>query len=287
LICLALVALGVSACGAGDAPAERGILDRFEPDPRHAERDRSKMQDDGCLVKTDDTRVRACVYGKRDSQKTVVLFGDSLAMAYFPAIEELANRRGWRLVGITKMGCPPVLTPLYSHRRERTYRECAQWRFKALRRIERERPDLIFVTGRMSTPATKSGQELGPRRSRPKLEDGYTEVLRRLRATGARVVAFKDLPRSPRNVPDCVVKHPTNLKKCEFGITPKNAVGFDAAAAAEAGVELIDLTPVLCPHGRCKSVIDDKVVFRDFDHMTPTFARTLAAPIERRLGSSP
>jgi hypothetical protein len=273
----------------GPAFADRAVaLARFEPDPRHPERDRSAMQDDGCLVKTDDTRVRACVYGKRESPTTVVLFGDSLAMAYFPAIEELAKRRGWRLVGITKMGCPPVATPLYSHRRERTYFECSTWRARALRWIERrERPVLVLVTGRMSTPATESGRELGPRGSRTALRQGYVEVLERLRETGARVVALKDLPRSPRNVPDCVTAHPRELERCEFAITPRNAFAFDAAAAAAARVELIDLTPILCPQGRCRAVIDDKVVFRDFDHMTPTFARTLAAPIERLLGSSP
>jgi hypothetical protein len=287
-LCVVVIACGFAACDRDEAATDSRdrALSRFEPDPRHPERDRSPMQDDGCLVKTDDARVRACVYGARDGETTVVLFGDSLAMAYFPALEELAARRDWRLVGITKMGCPPVAVPLYSHRRERTYSECATWRERALRSIERrERPDLVFVTGRMSTPATESGRELGPRRSRAALARGYAEVLRRLRDTGARVVALKDLPRSPRNVPDCVVSHPRELERCEFTITPRNAVGFDAATAAAAGVEMIDLTPVICPRERCRAVIDGKVVFRDFDHMTPTFARTLVAPIGRRLGS--
>jgi SGNH domain (fused to AT3 domains) len=272
-----LAALFVAACGSHP-------LDRFEPDPRHPERDRSAMQDDGCLVKTDDTRVKVCEYGEPGGDKTVVLFGDSLAMAYFPAIEMLAKRQGWRLLTLTKMGCPPVLTPLYSHRRERTYHECATWRDAALREIEQIRPALIFVTGRMSTPATHEGEELGARRSRALLERGYVEVLERLRQTDARVVAFKDLPRSPRNGPDCVVAHPRDLDQCTFQITSQNAAGFDRVAAQSvAGVELLDLTTHICPAGVCRVAIDNKLVFRDFDHMTPTFARTLADPIDRAL----
>jgi hypothetical protein len=288
-----LVALTATACDSDTASTTAGgvtpkarALDRFEPDPRHPERDRSKMQNDGCLVKTDDSRVKACVFGKPDASKTVVLFGDSLAMAYFPAIELLAERDGWRLVALTKMGCPPVAAPLYSHRRDRTYYECAEWRERALRKIERdESPDLIFVTGRMSTRATRDGVMLGARRSRAVLERGYVEVLERLSRTGARVVALKDLPSSPRNGPDCVVAHPRDLNRCTFEISPRDAVGFDRVAAQSVpGVELIDLTPRICPGGVCRVVIDGKLVFRDFDHMTPTFARTLAGPIERRLG---
>lgn len=247
------------------------------------------MQDDGCLVKTDDTRVKICVYGDKDSNKDVVLFGDSLAMAYFPAIEVLAQRHGWRIVTLTKMGCPPAATPLYSHRRERTYHECATWRERALREIEGgDRPALIFVTGRMSTLATRDGEALGERLSRERLERGYVEVLERLRDAGARVVALKDLPKSPRNGPDCVVANPDDLERCDFEISSRNAVGFDRVAAESVrGVELVDMTPEICPDGVCRVVIDGKLVFRDFDHMTPTFARTLADPIERALGSVP
>lgn len=289
MISLLLAVCALAGCGGDATPHDAGasgsVLAEIEPDPRHPERDRSAMQDDGCLVKTDDARPIRCVYGDRDGRTTAVLFGDSLAMAYFPALDELAKRRGWRLVTFTKMGCGPVDTPLYSHRRERTYHECAKWRERALRRIEtRERPDIVFVTGRMSTPATSHGRVLGPRRSRAALAAGYARVLGRLRAAARRVVAFKDLPRSPRNVPDCVAEHAPRLARCQFRITPANAVGFDRRVAdAVPGVTLVDLTPLICPRGRCQAVLGNRLVFRDFDHMTPTFARTLAGPIARAL----
>ena len=44
-----LAALAMAGC-------DSDPLDRFTPNPRHPDRDRSEMQDDGCLVKTDDTR---------------------------------------------------------------------------------------------------------------------------------------------------------------------------------------------------------------------------------------
>ena len=50
----------------------------------------------------------ACVYGDRGARTTVVLFGDSHAMQYFPALQRIAGRRHWRLVELTKAACPPA-----------------------------------------------------------------------------------------------------------------------------------------------------------------------------------
>lgn len=305
--CVAAVAIGAIALSAADhepstltapepepegasALAEQPVPQRrattLRPNPAHPELDRSAMQDDGCLTKLEQTEPRPCVYGYTESKTTVVLFGDSLAMQYFPALEPLADAHGWRLVGLTKAGCPPIATPLHNHRLEREYRECEVWREATLRRIERrERPELVLVSGRMSTPAMRDGKRLPPRVSRPVLERGYVEVLERLRATGAEVAAIKDLPRSPHNIPDCVLESRDQLGECAFARTAGNFETFDRAAAGRVeGVRLIDLTDVVCPGDLCRAVIGNAVVFRDYDHLTPTFARTLAPIIERRLG---
>jgi SGNH domain (fused to AT3 domains) len=273
---------GAAALAEQPAPQRRAI--DLHPNPAHPERDRSAMQDEGCLTKLEQTESRPCVYGDPGSETTVVLFGDSLAVQYFPALELLAKAHGWRLVGLTKAGCPPIAAAVHNHRLEREYRECAVWREHALRRIEREeRPELVLVGGRLSTPAMRDGRRLPPNAGRPVLERGYVEVLERLRATGARVAVIKNLPRSPHNIPDCVARSLDRLDECAFALTAGNVEAFDRDAAARAGVRLIDLTRVVCPDGLCRAVIGDAIVFRDYDHMRPTFVRTLAPRFERRL----
>ena len=275
---------GAAALAEEPAPQRRATAVR--PNPAHPERDRSAMQDDGCLTKLEQTESKDCAYGDPESKTTVALFGDSLAMQYFPALEPLARAHGWRLVGLTKAGCPPIATPVHNHRLEREYRECAVWREHTLRRIEREeRPEVVLVGGRLSTPAMRDGKRLPPKAGLPVLERGYVEVLERLRATGARVMVIKDLPRSPHNIPDCIVKSLDRLDECAFPLTADNVETFDRdVAASVGGVRLIDLTRVICPDGLCRAVIGNAIVYRDYDHMTPTFARTLAPIIERRLG---
>ena len=65
------------------------------PDPREAENkeNRPQMYADGCHLNPPETEVPECIYGNPSSKTTVVLFGDSHAMQWFPALNELAKER--------------------------------------------------------------------------------------------------------------------------------------------------------------------------------------------------
>jgi peptidoglycan/LPS O-acetylase OafA/YrhL len=269
-----------------EQPQPQKSVGAIRPDPVHAGDDRSAMQDDGCLVKLEDTESGGCVYGNPDSKTTVVLFGDSLAMQYFPALEALAERHDWRLVGLTKAGCSPAAIPVFNHRLEREYRECEVWRERTLRRVEQEeQPQLIVVSGRVTTPPMRGGEQLEGREAAEVTQEGYVETLERLRDTGAKLAVIKDLPASPRNVPDCVSDNTNRLAACTF--EPDVAHGDRSADKLAAdrvrGTLVVEPSRVVCPQGICRSVIGDALVFRDYDHLTPTFARTLAPFFERRL----
>jgi peptidoglycan/LPS O-acetylase OafA/YrhL len=79
------------------------------PTPREAEtkENRPRMYADGCHLDLTEVESPECVYGNPSSDTTVVLFGDSHAMQWFPALNSLARERNWRLVGFTKSACPP------------------------------------------------------------------------------------------------------------------------------------------------------------------------------------
>jgi SGNH domain (fused to AT3 domains) len=72
------------------------------------------MYADGCHLTFTETEAPACVYGNRSSEITVVLFGDSHAMQWFPALNRIAKERDWRLLGLTKATCPPAEVHIYN-----------------------------------------------------------------------------------------------------------------------------------------------------------------------------
>ena len=71
---------------------------------------------DGCFDGFTENSVNPCNYGDVTAppSKTVVLFGDSHALMWFPAFENLANQYGWHLIPQAKATCPPINITVYS-----------------------------------------------------------------------------------------------------------------------------------------------------------------------------
>jgi len=252
---------------------------RIRPTPRDAKDDKGRMFADGCLTERSRTTSRRCVYGVEGASTTVVLFGDSHAMQWFPAVERIALERGWRLVGLTRAGCPVADVDYLDG--------CDAWREHTLRRIEREeRPALVITSSSTADRirVRRDGERLSRADSQPLLIAGYARTLRRLRRTGAEVVVLRDQIKTSFDPPDCVAAHPRSLERCAFERRRIAGNGFDAAGARRVrGVRLLDPLNVLCRADRCPSVIGDALVYRDEYHLTATFAATLAPWLEKRL----
>jgi len=258
----------------------------LRPRPEDAEADRGKPYRDGCLVEERGKRSPRCVYGARRPRATVVLFGDSHAMQLFPALEYVALRRGWRLVNLTKAGCPPAAASVVSPLSRRRYPECDAWRESALRRIEREeRPALVLAAGSAAHRVLAGSGRLEGDANQRALADGWRPVLRRLGAAADDVIAMTDTPRVPLDVPACVSEHLKALRRCAFARHPASAKAravSDALSGAD-GVRTLDPTDLLCLEDLCPSVIGDVLVYRNSGHLTASFAATMGPWLERRL----
>jgi hypothetical protein len=200
------------------------------------------MYADGCHLEAPETKTPPCVYGDTSSDTTVVLFGDSHAMQWFPALNEIARERDWRLVGLTKSACPPGKVHIYNGTLRRDYRECDQWRERTLKRIvQDENPSLVVTSSLPAYKPREDGKPLHGEARKQALVKGYVSTLKRMRSTGAPVALIEDVPHPNKNVPQCVSRFLDRLKECA---TPRNkALGYpkvNTRAAEEVdGVKLI------------------------------------------------
>ncbi|HEX3243121.1 MAG TPA: acyltransferase family protein [Solirubrobacterales bacterium] len=275
---------GAAALASQPRPQQRA--DAVRPNPFSARDDRSRMYEDGCLVGTSGTRSNRCEYGDRDGRRTMVLFGDSHAMQYFPAIEKLAEKHHWRLIALAKAECFPGEVSVRSETTGREYSECDSWRVNALRRIDSiEGPATVLVSGATEyTPVRGDGEALDGGEGTAQLESGYVATLEQLRRAGKRVAVIKDIPAAEDDVPSCVSKEMANLQACSFRRHRDWADEFDADAARRArAARLVDVTDAVCPHDTCRAVIGNALVYRDRQHLSATFARTLAPRLEAGL----
>jgi peptidoglycan/LPS O-acetylase OafA/YrhL len=262
----------------------------IRPNPRDAEKDREAPYAH-CHVKEGIARPspgRACVFGDPRSRTTVVNLGDSHALMHFPAVAGVARRRGWRLVNLTHAGCVTADVDYNDN--------CDPWRESALRRIERERPQLVVVStatdGGQTNPSRYAVKHDGHRLSRGQseayLEMGFARTLRRLQATGARVVLIRDIAWAPKGIVQCVADHLHHLRRCAFRRHRKARLAFDVKAAREVpGVKIVDPLRIICLRRVCPAVIGDALVYRNQYHITATFSATMTRWLAKRLPKHP
>jgi peptidoglycan/LPS O-acetylase OafA/YrhL len=256
------------------------------PNPLRAAADRSTAYYDGCLVGISGTNSNKCLYGDPSGRRTLILFGDSHAMQYFPALDALADSHHWRLITLTKAECSPGEVKIRSMIADREYSQCDAWRQESLRRIEMGGGStLVVMSGDTAyVPYGNDGAELSGEAAAAAMEAGYVATLTRIHRSGLRTVVIQDTPASASNVPDCVSEDLQHLQSCAFPRVRDKAKEFDVRAARAApGGHLIDINREICPNNLCRAVIGNALVYRDKSHLSATFARTLAPGIERGL----
>lgn len=258
----------------------------LRPNPLQASQDKGQLAEDGCLVGRSELTSGPCAYGPKSAPTRVVLLGDSHANQFFPALQRIGARNDWRLVGLTKQGCAPGAALVNNGRLGREYTECEEWREYALQRIEQDPPDMVVVSTATYYSVVEDGEKVQGRENQAILEAAYRSTLERLEATGAKVVVIRDIPHSRFDVSDCVSDSLDSLQDCAFPYEDRRNLrkDFDVRAAERLeGVEIVDVDPVLCPDDLCRAVIGDVIVYRGTNHVTASFARTLARAIEDQL----
>ena len=276
----------------GDVPGAAALVDQpvpqetataLRPNPLKARADRGRSYYEGCMVGIEGTNSNKCLYGNPTGARTLILFGDSHAMQYFPAVEELAEINGWRLIVLTKAECPPEEIEVKSMVEDREYSQCDVWREEAFKRIEEGGKSVTVVMSGDTeyTPYGPSGEELTGDAAAEAMEAGYLRTLRRIEAAGPHTVVIRDNPSSIEDVPSCVSEDLQHLGRCSFPRRKEWDREYDVRAAeASPDTHLVDFIGDICPGEVCRAVIGNALVYRDKDHLTATFARTLEPMLE-------
>ncbi|WP_017589402.1 acyltransferase family protein [Nocardiopsis ganjiahuensis] len=241
------------------------------PDPADARQDLSWHHEQGCHVTLVSEELVVCDTGPADAEHTLALVGASRAAHWYPAVQEAAEARGWRLVSFTKSGCQ--FSTDTAHRDGEVFHECEVWKSKAMAELEELRPDAVLTS---STRATLDGETV---------HDGFLEVWWWLEELGIDVIGLRDLPRLPYQGAECVESNPA--EQCASPVTASQA-DVDPATRVELppNVTLMDLTGHVCPGGSCDAVVGNILVFWDHSHVTATYARTLGPAMEEALAEA-
>jgi SGNH domain (fused to AT3 domains) len=209
-----------------------------------------------------------CVFGDATSGDVVVLFGDSHARMWLPAITPIATVDHLRLIVVGRNGCPlvaPGLSPRFGG--------CASVIRRDIRIIDAVKPAAIILADR----TTYAGL------SAAKWQAGLTATIDGLRPSGARIAVIGDIqvfdPGDVSNLLECLSVHPNAVQDCAVTDPNRAAPGHEleeARATALAHDLYVNPTPWLCTHRACSPIIGNNIVYWDAFHVSVNYAAYLA-----------
>jgi len=241
---------------------------------------RPVIYSDGCHLNNGETIPPECIYGDLQSERRIVLFGDSHAAHWFPALRKIADRYGLALYSYTKSACPgPAVRKVEQDNYKNA--ECEQWRKNVYQRIKEISPEAVIISGLQlyETPSEF--------RSRIKWwSEGEKSTYNAVQASTNKVIFIADTPHPTRDIPDCLSSG--KFERCN-DTQPTEPI-------RTSGYLQIDPNPWLCfpsYNGRCPAIVNNVVAYRDASHISSQMSlaltdrmalalRTVGLPLEKR-----
>ncbi|MFB8386623.1 acyltransferase family protein [Microbacterium sp. NPDC055910] len=252
-----------------DACGETDAGDTILPAPGFAGIDRPG--DPQCFIQLNDARPVSCEFGSDDPDAPrIALVGDSHAYQLLSTFQRMADDNGWHLTTWFKGACPWSTTPLST---PGAFGEaCTEWRDGVRAALGDRDIDAVFTAAIATTPYASAGYDSSFDAAVAGYRGAWGEVLDR----GIPVITVVDNPVWETDPNKCLR---TRAQADCDGPRSELLVAEDPLREAASGIEgvtLLDFTDVFCDDARCWPVVGGANIYRDQDHLTVTFADTLA-----------
>lgn len=199
----------------------------------------------------------------------IVLWGDSMALAWQPLGAELARRRGQVAIGLSRQYCQPVL--------DAGIADCRTWNAGVADVARAAR--IVVLAGRWARPCCSSEEfAAGLERSLAALEG--IEL----------VIVLGPTPILPKHVPQCIEQGAPEA--CDLSREAFERQGAAMAAllrgvvARHANARYLDLSPWFCDATHCPAMRDGLALYWDASHVSSTAATRFAPEILAAVGLS-
>jgi len=287
------LAASLTICGAGISRLWRIAATSGAETPTQQRFTRASKQlphayDNGCHAAYLQRNAPSCVFGDSTSETTVVLFGDSHAAQWLPALRLLAQEHHLKIVSLTKSACPYPDIRMVNEQLGREYIECSEWRAGMLKRIVAMQPDVVLLSSMDDYVSTDPDSHQA---SLQAWANETREVVETLTDAGSQVALIRDTPEPGFDVPICLARADwvawEDASDCTFTrespfsdavhhVDEKIALEFE-------GVFALDLTDEICPAAACDVQRAGRVIYRDSHHLSVEFSAALASALESAL----
>jgi peptidoglycan/LPS O-acetylase OafA/YrhL len=240
------------------------------PGPLAVAEDREKLTGDACDQPASAMAPMPCEVTGSGGQFTVAVVGGSHSSQWIPALKDIADRAGWRVITFTKSNCPFFIG---SAAGEKPIPSCPLWNTNVLDQLVALKPNVVFMT------STRFDSDIADEF----VPEGYLQAWKALETHGIHVVALRDNPDFEFDASACVELHGAEADVCSMprGKLLETPSPVALLTDVPTNVRFIDLSDYFCDRTRCRPVVGNVLVYRHMNHITATYVRTLAPMLER------
>jgi SGNH domain (fused to AT3 domains) len=250
----------------------------------------------GALITMSPNPAKECAFGQTRASRTILLFGDSQAPMWFPALSNFASTHNWKLIMMAKAACPPWQGPSTSSYQlygGLTVANCAK-------RVQDEINVIIKLKPQITIPVGLDiFQPDGVQSTASQNSPAITRLIRALAPAHTKVLLFAPIPLFDSTVTQvsptqCLSIRASDVKSC--ALTPTQIASSPirvaiAEAARTNRTPLVDVLPLFCSSTLCPLFVTHQgqtyLIYQNQWHMNlaySAFISTALAPLLTNAG---
>ncbi len=214
----------------------------------------------GCFTWSTTPKIKGCDFGDLNSNKLIMLVGDSHAAQWFPGFEKASSEKGLKLRIATKSSCPAILL---KPKAGVTKSDCVIWEKNVLKYINASKPELVIISN--LTEGDADAWHTG--NLADDLYIGYLIDFISEIGPGIKVAYIGDTPYPKKDSVTCLSFNWRDPTKCDLRNT-KSVKTTKTKMVSNYRTTYFDSRPLFCNAQTCPAVINRKNVFRDGSHLS-------------------
>ena len=226
-----------------------------------------------------------CVFGDKTGSKTMVLWGDSHAFMWFPAVNAVAIKEHWKLVALLQYACPPADVSVWNPVDKAPYPSCNVFRKNMIAAINKLNPSLVIISEMFVSQAANAGGAFNTI-SPAQWQAGLETTLKSLHSSRMHKVLIGNTvythSQSDAIPPQCLAANVSAIQKCTItdSTTLQAQRAAESTAAKAEKTSYVNVLPWLCSSktklASCSAIIGDasggyRVVYYSTGHITETY----------------
>ena len=260
----------------------------LEPRLINAKNDRPLAYKDRCHTQQNlSPSTLPCIYGDTTSSTTIALFGDSHALSWFPAMNIVAKKNGWKLLSLTMSACSPSDIPGWNPANNSVMKNCTLWRADSLKKILAVKPLIVVVAGTRGFETVDSHSKLLLGQAKADAwRSGMQRTVDQLKLATKNIIYIGDAPQSMVDPPVCLSAHPKNALDCATPLAKAiqtDWIAQETAMTIQERISFIDPGLWICPSSPCPVVLGNLLIYMDGGHFTATFSAALASRLRKAI----